>query len=455
MSIRRIMLLSLIFIVIISIAINGFILASLTDRYFQTYLADVYEERIEQAIEYIRLSLTEGNHSYERMTMELESYITDPITQLRLFDSQGNVLVDVYDGSPMARGHMGRGMMGHMRGSDADNIENYEIVVDGEVIAYLAVYSNNSIANSMVARQFKSSLLNNSIFSMVIALIISVLVGYAISRKMSGALKDTAEYAKAIEFQKRKDIKDSNIIEVRQIRESLDELSTRLSLKQEGRKELIDQLIHQTRTPLTIIRTHVEALEDGVIEGSPEEMEVIYNEVDNISSIISNLGGMIDAQKERDELVLEKVELSSLIRQIVAGLKSQFDKKGLALNISSNKNLSIITDRYKLSQILYNILTNAYKYTKEGRVDINCRVDENNVYIDIEDTGIGISEEDRKKVFDAYYRSPNASKVQGDGIGLYLVTENIRQLKGQVLLESQLGRGSKFTIVLPKNEKSS
>ena len=455
MTIRRIMLLALIFIVIISIAINGFILVSLTDRYFQTYLLDMYEERIDQAIDYIEISLSQENYSYYRMAIELESYLIDPITQLKLYDQEGNVLVDVYKGSPMHRGHMPGGRMGPMWGNEADNIDNYEIIVDGEELAYLGVYSNNSIANSIVARQFKSSLLNNSIISMIIALIISVLLGYFISRKMSNALKDTAKYAKSIEFQDKEVIEESNIIEVRQIRESLDELSSRLSLRQAGRKELIDQLIHQTRTPLTIIRSHVEAIEDGVIEGKPDEMDVIYNEVDNISSIISNLSGMIDAQKDSEELVLEKVELSSLMRQIVAGLKSQFDKKGISLNISSKKNVSIVTDRYKLSQILYNILTNAYKYTEKGKVDINYRFDDDSLFIEVEDTGIGISEEDKKKIFDAYYRSQNAAKIQGDGIGLYLVMENIKLLNGKILVESILGKGSKFTIILPKNKKSS
>lgn len=268
-------------------------------------------------------------------------------------------------------------------------------------------------------------------------------------------MRDTAEYAKSIEFHDKKEIEESKIIEVRQIRESLDELSSRLSLKQEGRKELIDQLIHQTRTPLTIIKTHVEAIEDGIIEGSPDEMDVIYNEIDNISSIISNLSGMIDAQKERDELKLEVVDLSSLMKQIVAGLKGQFDKKNIPININSKKSVTIVTDKYKLSQILYNILTNAYKYTEEGQVDINCKVDEDFLAIEIEDTGIGISDKDKGKIFNAYYRSQNVAKTQGDGIGLYLVMENIELLNGQILLESELGKGSKFTILLPNKKKSS
>lgn len=454
MTIRKIMMVVLISIVIISIAINGFILTSLTDRYFQTYLLDIYDDRIEDALEYIETSMV-GQANFHEMELGLRTYLIDPISQLKLYDIAGNVLIDAYEGRPMHRGHMPGGMMGHMAGNETDLIESYEIFNKGELTGYLVAYSNNSMANSIVAREFKSSLVNNSIISTIVALIISIIIGYLISRKISRDMQDTAEYAKSIEFHDKKQIEESKIIEVRQIRESLDELSSRLSLKQEGRKELIDQLIHQTRTPLTIIKTHVEAIEDGVIEGSPDEMDVIYNEIDNISSIISNLSGMIDAQKERDELKLEKVELSSLMKQIVAGLKGQFDKKNIPININSKKSVSIVTDKYKLSQILYNILTNAYKYTEEGQVDINCKVDEDFLAIEIEDTGIGISDKDKEKIFNAYYRSQNVAKTQGDGIGLYLVKENIELLNGQIVVESELGKGSKFTILLPNKKKSS
>lgn len=452
MTIRRILLFVLIFIVIVSITINGFILSSLTDRYFQTYLVDMHEERIEQIIEYVKNSMDDNNPSYERMRVELVTYLIDPITQLRIYNTEGNVLLDVYEDTPMHHGHMRGGMMRHMGGNDNEQIENYEILDDGgQEIGYLTVFANSSISNSIIARRFKSSLVSNSVISMIIALMISIVIGYFISKKMSSALKDTAKYAKGIEFNDLEKIEGSNIIEVRQIRESLEELSSRLSLKQQSRKELIDQLIHQTRTPLTIIRTHVEAIEDGIIEGNPKEMEVIYNEIHNISSIISNLSGMIDAQKETDDLNLEKVELHSLVKQIVVGLKGQFDKKEITLNLNSKKDVSIYTDRYKLSQILYNLLTNAYKYTGEkGYVNINYKLMDNRVSIEIEDTGIGISAEDQDKIFNAYYRSDNVINTQGDGIGLYLVMENIKLLNGEIKVESQLGEGSKFIVTLPK-----
>lgn len=447
MTIRRILLVVLILIVIISIGINGFILASLTDRYFQTYLVDSYNAKIQEIIDYIDKSM-ETRESYSQMKARLESYISDPISQLTLYDLQGDVLIET-SGGDMPHGPGMRGMMRHMMDDEEAYVESYEIEYE-EGFVYLEITANSSIENSIVAREFKSSLIGNSVISIFIALIISITIGYLISNKMTKGMKDTAKYAQGIQFGNPEKIDKSNIIEIRQIRESLEELNTRLNLKQESRKELIDQLIHQSRTPLTIIKTHIEAMEDGVIEGNSEEMKVIYHEIDNISSVISNLTGMIDAQKETDELNLEDVDIYPLMKQIITGLRGQFNKKEISLNLNSKENITISTDKYKLSQVLYNLLTNAYKYTEEkGQVDVEYKEKDNKLLIRIEDNGIGISSDDQKRIFDAYFRSSNAIKTQGEGIGLYMVMENLKELNGTIEVESYLGKGSVFTLSLP------
>lgn len=450
MTIRRILLFVLIVIVIISIAVNVLILTSLTDRYFQTYLADQYEARVGEIVAYVANSLEGENISYEEIGSTLRTYLDDPIINLRLYDAEENLLVAARD-NHMMNHHGGMGsMMRHMGQSEEDQIERHDILYGDENRAYLDVALNSSIANSIVAREFKSSLLSNSTVSVLIALLISMIIGYFISNKMSKAMKDTAKYAQGIQFGDCEKINKSDIVEIRQIRESLEDLSVRLNLKQESRKELMDQLIHQTRTPLTIIKTHVEAIEDGIIEGNAQEMQVVYNEIENISSIISNLSGMIDAQKEKSKVVMEEVEIHSLIKQILSGLRRQFDRKEIALNLNSTAKITVLTDKYVLSQIVYNLLTNAYKYTKEkGYVHVEYELKEDHLFIRVEDNGIGIRAEEQEKIFNAYYRSDDVVTTQGEGIGLYIVMENLKLLSGDIEVHSQLGAGSTFSIILP------
>ena len=279
---------------------------------------------------------------------------------------------------------------------------------------------------------------------------ISIIIGIIISKKMSSDLINTAELANNIQIGVNGVTTKSSVFEITRIRESLEELNTRLKIKQKNRKELIDQLMHQTRTPLTILKSHLEGVEDGIIEMNEDEIDIWKNQIDNITVIIANMSGMIDANKENDDLVIEKFDVSQLINQIVSGISPQFLKKEILLNVLSHDKIFIETDQYKLSQIIYNILTNAYKYTENnGSVDIDYFVNNGNIYIEIKDTGVGISKDDIDKIFNAYYRSPEVLEINGDGIGLYVVNENLKLINGSIEVLSEINKGSTFIINLP------
>jgi len=231
----------------------------------------------------------------------------------------------------------------------------------------------------------------------------------------------------------------------------LESSRTRLKLKQKSRKALIDQLIHQTRTPLTILRTHLEGIEDGVIDMTPEEIKTCENQIENITFIITNMSGMIDAEKKIEELHIEDFEFSQIIKQIVNGLKVQFEKKKIALKITQYQKVMISTDKYKLSQVIYNILTNAYKFTEpNGTVHLYYQSTSENLILTIEDNGPGISEEDQDKIFDAYYKADINGNMVGEGIGLFVAKEILTSINGSITVESNLNKGSKFIIVIPK-----
>lgn len=194
----------------------------------------------------------------------------------------------------------------------------------------------------------------------------------------------------------------------------------------------------------------MEGFQDGIIEFTPEEMKTCQTQIDNISSIITNMSGMIDADKDIDTVDIQQIELNHLLKQIIGGLKAQFDNKTVELELLSHKKVWIRTDQYKLSQVIYNILTNAYKFTNtHGKVTVGYKEEGENLSIIIQDTGIGITEEDQLKIFDAYFRGKNSSNAMGDGIGLYVAKENLNKINGQIHLESEPGIGSKFIVTVP------
>jgi signal transduction histidine kinase len=342
------------------------------------------------------------------------------------------------------------GMMGRMVDNQAEEVDSREIVVDGDVVGELIITRYSSIRDSLEAKKFILSLAGSGLISFGIVLTLIFIIGIFISRRTSRDLRLTAQQAMDIELGNTGDSPKSRIKEIRTIQHSLDTLNARLKLKQTSRKKLTDELIHQTRTPLTILKTHLEGFQDGIIEFNADEVKICEAQIEHITSIVSNMSNMIDAQKELDVVNFEQVELSQLLKQIVSGLKMQFEKKKIDLKLLNHQKMFVETDRYKLSQVIYNLLTNAYKFTEAGgSVMVNYFKQEDALNIVVEDSGKGISEEEQLKIFDVYFRGVNTGDTSGDGIGLYVVKENLEMIGGEIAVASELGRGSKFIIRLP------
>lgn len=449
MSIRKLWLIVLILVATLSIAINALILTSLTDRYFKTYLSETYDEHIDQMITYVVGSLKEETISLRQMAIELESHLDDPIVKIKLYGPQGVLLVQVED-RDYDRKDMGRmGMMDFMFRIGEEEVDSFDIIDNGVLLGKLNITKQSSAESSVIAMMFKSRLFINSLISTGFAIVITLLVGAYISKRMSKDLTDTAQFASNIQIGNPLENKPSSIKEINQIQNSLHDLNTRLKIKQKSRKTMVDQLVHQTKTPLTILKSHVEAIEDGVIQISKEELAIFQDQIDHLNNILSNMSTMIDAEKESEILTLETVDIHQLLNQIILGLRSQFDKKGIELKLISTTKVKLMTDPYKLSQVLYNLLTNAYKYTEKGRVEISVKEDKDTLSISISDTGIGIEPTEISNIFNAYYRGASVTKIPGEGIGLYVVKENLNQLNATIDVQSTLGKGSTFTIKLP------
>ncbi len=446
MTMRKIWLTILTLVAIISVGVNTLILSSLTDNYFVDYLTTSYENHVIEIVEYTKNSLLKKPTSYDQMVIELETHLDDPVVQIKLYKPTGELIIDVKESNLRGNSMMGKRMMTEYR----EEVDQFDVISQGEIIGILNITRQSSTENSLVALLFKSELLKNSLISTVIALIIAFLIGLFVSSRMSKALKETADVASAIELGGNFSTKKHYIKEISQLRTTLEALNTRLKMKQKSRKVLIDQMVHQARTPLTILKFHLEALEDGLIDLNDEEMTICHTQMDALNHMISNMSGLIDAENEAAPLKIETFELNQLLKQITRGLKTQFDKKRIGLEIITHEKVRIETDKDKLSQIIYNLLTNAYKYTHaNGNVKVSYVATSEQVILTIKDTGIGIDTREQEHIFKAYYRIDNTVDVQGEGIGLFVVKEHIDALNGIIEVESELGKGTIFRIKLP------
>lgn len=441
MTVKKQWLITLVTVVIATVFINTILLTVLINKNFNNYVSSNYNDNVSKIISTIE-EADKKDISNMQLEMNLKGYLHDPIVGISIHDRSGREILGV-----------GNTMMHHMMMDNyKKDVETYDLRDKKSKGDKLYIIKNSAIDSSSTINIFKKTLIINSLIVGVIVTLLAIIVSLYVSKKTVYDLKKTEELAQNINLGNDTNIKLSSIKEIRFIQLSLQDLNSKLKLKQKGRKKLLDEMIHQTRTPLTILKSHIEAYEDGILELNSNEINILEEQIDNVTSIISNMSEMIEGEKDLEEIKIEKVNLNDLLTQIGNGLKLQFKKKNIDFKILGDNSIVINTDRYKLSQAIYNILTNSYKFTLEGgSVKLEAFKEDENIKIIIEDTGIGIKKEDLKRIFEAYYRGLNTSKIKGEGIGLYVVRENIKAIKGNIKVESKYGKGTKFTICIPNN----
>jgi signal transduction histidine kinase len=460
MTVKKQTLLLLVLVAVFSVLINSLVLSFLINRYFTNYVKENYAEHYSQIVQYVTNALESQDFSVNQMKIELETHLVDPVTRIKVYDKDGNLLADVSseENSTYSTEHMSGmmgGMMRNMKNAQVEEVEHTALYNGDTVIGQLNISKYSSAENSVSIWMFQGALIKNGLLSIVLVLAFSLGIGILISRKMSRDLINTANLAQNIEMgnetKKEEHNEYSGVKEIRVIQQSLMSLDSKLKLRQKSRKAVIDEFVHQTRTPLTIMKSHLEGMEDGIVDMSAEEIKICEQQIENITEIIANMSNLIDAQKQEDDLHVEELELRQLLRQIMNGLRVQFEKKNLVLTFQEHSKIMIQTDKYKLSQAVYNILTNAYKFTQSGgMVNVDYEVLPEKVVLTIADNGQGIKTEEVEHIFEAYYKGSGNASDLGDGLGLYVAKENLMEIGAQIKVQSKSGEGSVFEITIPR-----
>ncbi|NOS79053.1 MAG: HAMP domain-containing histidine kinase [Nitrospira sp.] len=220
---------------------------------------------------------------------------------------------------------------------------------------------------------------------------------------------------------------------------------------------LVSNASHELRTPLTSIKIHVKNLLDGVTGAlGTDQLQALgraHENIERLRTLIDDLLDLSRLQAVGVELTWDEVQLDTLLRDIVEGLRYFSEQKQLAVDIAFSGRLKPISgDRDKLRRALTNVIHNAMKFTPRGkriRIDAHQLTDES-VLVSVEDSGCGIAQEELDKVFLPFFRSPHTSTTtRGSGLGLSIAKELIALHHGTIWAESTAGQGSRFFIRLP------
>ena len=290
----------------------------------------------------------------------------------------------------------------------------------------------------------------------VLLILASTIIGFIISRSITrpiNKLMTKAKYISKGEYDKKIEI-NTDILEINDLINSINNLSQSIKEQENIRKRLTGDISHELKTPLTNIQSHLEAMIDGIWEPTEERLLSVKEEAERLSSLVSDMQKLNKYDESSIKLKKDNVNISDIICFVIFQFSNLAKSKNIKIEYEK-KNINLYCDKDKITQALVNILSNAIRYSNEGStIFIEEKLKDNKVIISIEDQGIGISEEDLKYVFERFYRADKSRTraTGGTGIGLTIVKSIVSSHGGEVKLESKLGEGSKFTIILPKED---
>ena len=216
-------------------------------------------------------------------------------------------------------------------------------------------------------------------------------------------------------------------------------------------REMTDNLAHDLRSPLARIRANSEmALTSG--ESQSALIASTIEECDRLMDMIDTTLDIAEAESGAARLKLDEVNLAALTLDACDMYRPAAEDRHIQLSAQVPERCVLRADRHRVQRILANLIDNAIKYTpKDGRIDVKLREDESRILLEIRDTGTGIPETDLPRIFQRFYRGDQSRAGNGTGLGLSLALAFARAHGGDIVAQSAPGRGSTFTLMLPRD----
>ena len=245
---------------------------------------------------------------------------------------------------------------------------------------------------------------------------------------------------------------------------NIEDITERIKLEN-MRREFAANVSHELKTPLTSIRGFIETLKENDSILSPDKrlrfLDIMDDESKRLNMLINDVL-LLSSIESEDLMNLELFELDNMINKIERLFEPKLKKKNIRLNIenqifSENGESKVYLPEGYMRELMINLISNAIKYNKEGGyVNVLFSKDEYNYYIDVSDSGIGISEAEKNRIFERFYRAENARNncIEGTGLGLAIVKHIVISLGGNIDIESKLNEGSRFHISIPINKNT-
>ena len=332
----------------------------------------------------------------------------------------------------------------------AESVIYVRIVEDDGLEEVIMVNSVLTPVDATVST-LKAQLKLISVIMIIVAFFLAAIISKSVSKSIIH-LNDGAKRLAAGDYSVKFNSRD--YMEVAELSDTLNYTATELGKTDSFQKELIANVSHDLRTPLTMIKGYAEVMRDIPGENTPENVQVIIEETERLTGLVND---MLDISKLKAGTITiqpEEYNITESIRHVLERYNKLREVEGYTIDFIYDDEVIVYADEQKMYQVLYNLVNNAINYTGDDKkVTVIQKTFDNTLRIEVKDTGEGVKQEDIPYVWDRYYKDKTAHKraIQGTGLGLSIV-KNVLELHGAKYGVSSIqGQGATFWFEIQKN----
>ena len=432
------------------------VLAYVWEGQFQGYTRQNMQRTAQAAADTLGAQYQTGGGWTDEVIAYADTFATgNPEIGLQILNSQGEI---IYDREPSTV----------RRGTDSTYDQDAVAIVSAEIhntvgtkLGTVRMWSTS--ASSLLTEDdaaFRESSYRAILWAALIAIVIASVMGYFTSRSLVrpiNRITSTAGQIRNGDLTARTGLSGDD--EIGRLGETFDEMATTIERDIKHERRLTGDVAHELRTPLMAIQVTVEAMQDGVLPADDEHLQTVDDEVRRLSRLVDAMLHLSRLENGKSAFNPQRTDVVYLVRSLVDMQGRLFEAKGLRLRFDDktlHNELYADVDPDGVQEAVTNLLSNAMRYTSEGGwVVVTVEQDRNDVLISVRDTGMGIAKEDIPRTFSRFWRS-DASRERaagGLGVGLAITKGIVDQHNGTISVESELGKGTTFTLRLPIDQQ--
>jgi signal transduction histidine kinase len=325
----------------------------------------------------------------------------------------------------------------------AEVVGKVYIIPDPEAEPYIAPF-----------RRLSASINRSLLLGGSVAIVIALLLTFVLSRRMSSPIGVLANAARRLgrgDLSQRVQFQSKG--EVGELAQAFNSMAADLEHSEQLRRNMIADIAHELRTPLSNIRGYLEAIRDRVMKPNAATIRSLNEETALLSRLVDELQELSLAEAGELKLVYRAEDIANVVKQAVTSWQPKVAAKEISLSLDLPDNLPLVNiDRQRVNEVLHNLLENAVAHTRKGgTINVAAAKRGDWVEISVSDTGEGIPAEDLPNIFERFYRvdRSRARATGGSGLGLTIAKRLVEAHGGKITVQSKLGKGSCFSFTLP------